>query len=282
MKIALVYDYIKEYGGAERVLEALHEMYPDAPVYTLIYAPQFLGPHRARFENWPIKPSFLTYLPFNYKFISVFRLIAPLVFKTFNFSGYDVIIVSATGAYSPNMINKQSAKQICYCHTPPRYLYGYATARLWKKHLFFRILGEFANHILRMVDFVSSKHVDIFIANSENIARRIKKFYRRESVVVYPPVVTISNFKFQISNSKKKCYLAGGRLARPKHFELVIQACMELKIPLKIFGKGFAGYDKELRAQSSKLKTKTKNSKLEFLGEITDEEKLELMREAKA
>src|SRR5438045_7254039 len=129
LKIALVHDYIKEYGGAERVLEVLHEMYPDAPVYTLVYAPQFLGPHKVRFKNWNIKPSFLQYIPFSYKFISIFRLIAPFVFQTFDFSGYDMILVSATGSYSPNMIRKEKAKQICYCHTPPRYWYGYATTR---------------------------------------------------------------------------------------------------------------------------------------------------------
>src|SRR5438034_2424378 len=259
MKIALVHDYIKEYGGAERVLEALHEMYPDALVYTLLYAQQFLGPHRERFANWNIKPSFLQYIPFGYKFISIFRLVAPLVFQTFDFSGYDVIIVSATGAYSPNMIHKKSAKQICYCHTPPRYLYGYATARDWKKHVVFRVLGETANHFLRMVDYASSRNVDVFIANSENIKKRIEKFYRREATVVYPPVV-ISNVKYQMANDKSKktkyqildtkYYLTGGRLARAKHVDVIIQAFAEFGMPLKVFGKGFEGYEEELRIKN--------------------------------
>src|SRR4051812_39604940 len=104
MKVAIVHDYIKEYGGAERVLETLHEMYPDAPVYTLVYCPQFLGPHKTRFKNWDIRPSILQNVPFKHKLISPFRLLAPFIFPLFNFSGYDVVIVSATGAYSPNSI----------------------------------------------------------------------------------------------------------------------------------------------------------------------------------
>ena len=85
MKVALVHDYIKEYGGAERVLEALHEMYPDATVFTSVYLPDFLGPHKARFKNWDIRTTFLQQIPFNHKLISPFRLIAPLAFGQFDF-----------------------------------------------------------------------------------------------------------------------------------------------------------------------------------------------------
>ncbi len=124
MNVAIVHDYIKEYGGAERVLEALHEMFPDAPVYTSLYLPEYLGPHQNRFKNWNIKTSWLQDVPFKEKLISPFRLLAPFAFKNFNFSGFDVVIVSATGAYASNMIHKGSAVQICYCNTPTRYLYG--------------------------------------------------------------------------------------------------------------------------------------------------------------
>ena len=156
MKIALVHDYIKEYGGAERVLEALHEIYPDATVFTSVYLPKFLGPHRERFKGWKIKTTWFQHVPFNHKLISPFRLIAPWVFRSFDLSEFDVVIVSATGAYFPNMIktrknNSQfstlnSQLHICYCHTPPRYLYGYATAREWKKHKAVAVLASIANH----------------------------------------------------------------------------------------------------------------------------------------
>jgi len=294
MKVALIHDYIKEYGGAERVLETLHEMYPKAPVFTLVYCPEFLGPHRKRFEKWDIKTSPLNDIPFKEKFISIYRLFAPIVFKIFNFSGYDVIIVSATGAYNPTIVNKKQAKLICYCHTPPRYLYGYATAREWKKNPVIRIVAELMNHMLRMVDFTASRNVDQYIANSEEVKGRIQKFYRKDAIVVYPPVEMSSRAKsrdlseggletdiHEISpratlgrNDNKGYYLAGGRLARPKHFELIIQAVNKLKLPLKIFGKGFAGYGEELE--------KLAGPTVEFVGEVSDEEKLALMSGAKA
>lgn len=276
-KIALVHDYIKEYGGAERVLETLHNMYPDAPVFTLVYCPEFLGPHANRFQNWDIRPSILQNIPFKHKLISPFRLLAPVIFPFFNFSGYDVIFVSATGAYNPNTIKKRSARQICYCHTPPRYLYGFATAREWKKNPVIRVIAEVVNYILRGVDMRSSKNVDLFIANSINVAERIKRFYKRDAVIVYPPVEIrpLSDKSSVVTrNDRQSYYLAGGRLARPKHIDVLIQAANELQVPLKIFGKGFAGYGEELKKMAGQT--------VEFVGEVTDEEKLSLMQNAKA
>ncbi|MEK7502143.1 MAG: glycosyltransferase [Patescibacteria group bacterium] len=302
MRVAIVHDYIKEYGGAERVLEALHEIFPDAPVYTLIYSPNFLGPHKKRFENFKIKTSFLQYLPFKEKLISPFRIIAPFVFKTFDFSKFDVVIISATGAYSPNSIvchpersegsldssakpqNDMQVKpiHICYCHTPPRYLYGFATARQWKNNLFFRVVGELANHFLRLVDYKSSQNVDFFIANSKNVRGRIKKFYKKDATVIYPPI-EIPSSKSQIPNKSKAqntkykiqntgYYLAGGRIARPKNIELIIKVFEKLKLPLKVFGRSFGGLNVSI----------SKYPNIEYLGEVSDEEKLELMKNAKA
>ncbi len=307
MKVAIVHDYIKEYGGAERVLEALHEVFPDAPVYTTVYLPEFLGPHKERFKNWKIKTSFLQFLPLKSKLISPIRLVAPFVFKTFDFSKYDVVIVSATGAYSPNNISKNGTIQICYSHTPPRYLYGFATAREWKNNLIFRIIGELANHFLRLIDYKSSQNVDYFIANSENVRKRIQKFYKKDAVIIYPPIeisaeVVHENFRahnagnLNLKNKKavganvhsenfvispRSYYLAGGRLARPKHIDLIVEAFSKLNLPLKIFGRGFAGYELELKSKA-KLTPIKSGSKIEFLGEVGDEEKLELMKNAKA
>lgn len=293
VKIALVHDYIKEYGGAERVLEALHELYPDAPVYTSVFLPEYLGPHKTRFANWDIRTSFLQNFPFKAKLISLFRLLAPFAFKRFDFSAYDVIITSATGAYFPNSLHKKSATLISYCHTPPRYLYGYATARDWKKYVLLRIVGEIANHFLRLVDFNASQNVDRFIANSQEVKKRIEKFYRKEAIVMYPPV----DIHSLVSSSRKRgskipdrvgndddgnYFLAGGRLAKPKHIDLIIDACSKADVPLKIFGKGFAGHEEEIKDQIAKIKDADKDAKIEFLGEVTDEEKYELMRNAKA
>ena len=284
MKIALVHDYIKEYGGAERVLESLHEIFPDATVYTSVYLSSYLGPHRERFRDWKIKTSWAQYIPFKAKLISPLRLLSPLLFKQFDFSGYDVVITSATGAYFPNSLKKRKAKLICYCHTPPRYLYGYATAREWKKNKVLNAVGEMVNHFLRMVDFTASKNVDQYIANSEEVRRRIEKFYRKEAVVVYPPV-DIAKGKEQRAKSKKGYYVAGGRLARPKHIDLLVKTCVELNLPLKVFGKSFAGYGSELRSLANgkwHIANGKKVPLIEFFGEVSDEEKWELLAGAKA
>ena len=156
MKIALVHDYLKEIGGAETVLETLSDLFPDAPIYTTLYRPQNFGPHRDRLEKkWGsrIHQSLFKYIPFASKLISPLRLLSPLAFRLFNFQTFDLIITSATGAYFPNALNKKSAKLICYCHTPPRYLYGLPTARDLKKYPVFNALSEIANHFLRLLDF---------------------------------------------------------------------------------------------------------------------------------
>lgn len=287
MKIAIVHDYIKEYGGAERVLEEFIKIFPDAHVYTTLFLPEYLGPHRKRFEKYDIRTSFLQYIPFNAKLISPLRLLSPFAFKSFDFTGYDVIIVSQTGGYFPNSVNKKSAKLITYTHTPPRYLYGYKTARNLSKNKLISFLVHIANHFLRMVDSNASENVDQFVANSQEVKGRIEKFYRREAIVVYPPVEISS--KYQVESSKKKkrstnyqlpttsYYLTGGRLARAKGTDVIVKAFNKNEMPLKIFGKGFAGFEEELRT-----KIKDQRSKVEFLGEVTDEEKFELMANAKA
>lgn len=289
MKVAIVHDYIKEYGGAERVLEALHEAYPKAPIFTTVYLPKFLGPHRERFKNWDIRTSWLQCIPFKGKLISIFRIIAPFVFASWNFSDYDVVIVSATGAYSPNLIKtknnnstlypKPYTLHLCYCHTPPRYLYGYPTAREWGKIGVIRVIGEIANHCLRMIDYSSSQNVDFFIANSKNVASRIKKFYRRDAVVIYPPVTLGERRKGKGETKPYTLYpspyfLAGGRLARPKRIDLAVSACTKLALPLKVFGKEFAGYGQELRIMAGPT--------IQFLGEVSEEDKWELMKNARA
>ncbi|MCL5434822.1 MAG: glycosyltransferase [Patescibacteria group bacterium] len=310
MRVAIVHDYIKEYGGAERVLEKLHEVFPDAPIYTTVYLPSFLGPHKKRFEGMNIKTSFLQFFPFKSKLISPFRLLAQTAFRSFDFSAYDVIIVSQTGSYFPNAVKKRGAKLICYCHTPPRYLYGFETARDWKKNKLFMVLSMISIHFLRMTDFKSSQNVDYFIANSENVRKRIQKFYRKDAVVIYPPVSvgdgrgskidgrtsktedrrlihpqssTLKNLSSALHDlSSREYYLAGGRLARPKHVDLIVETFSKLNLPLKIFGKEFAGHGEELKSKIIHSTSSGQKSKIEFLGEITDEEKYELMKRAKA
>lgn len=282
MKVAIVHDYLKEFGGAERVVETLLEIWPDADVYTAIYSPKYLGPHRLRVEKWKIKTSFLQYFPFKEKLISYFRFIGPWIFKSFDLTKYDLVIVSAAGTYtSPNFVKVGTKTlNLCYCHTPPRYLYGYPTAQDWSNtwgKRVLRALGTIPMHFLRMADFNAAQKPDYFIANSKEVATRIQKFYRRDSVIIYPPVdVKESERYVQHVHDvhERSYYLAGGRLARPKRVDLAVKACTKLHLPLKVFGKEFAGYGDELREMAGPT--------VEFLGEVTDEERWKLMAGAKA
>lgn len=278
MKIAIVHDYIKEYGGAERVLEELIKLYPAADIYTSLYVPEFLGPHKKRFENYEIHPTWMNKVPMRHKLISPLRLMSPFAFKRLDLSTYDVIIISQTGAYFPNLVKKGKAKVVCYTHTPPRYLYGYKTAREWRKNKLIYAGASVANHFLRMVDFNASKNVDVFIANSEEVKKRIEKFYRREATVVYPPV-KIPRVVDTTTNNKQPniYYIAGGRLARAKGMDIIIDSFRKNQKPLKVFGRGFAGYEEELKS-----KVKGQSSKIEFVGEVTDDEKFSLLARAKA
>ncbi len=273
LKIALVHDYIKEYGGAERVLEELIKLYPDADIYTSIYAPEYLGPHKKRFENYNIQTTWLNSIPGRHKLISPLRLLSPFAFKKLNLKHYDAVIVSQTGAYFPNLVHHKKGKLICYTHTPPRYLYGYKTGRNLPKNPIVRALAAVGFNALRIVDFNASKNVDIFIANSKEIKGRIKKFYRRDAVVIYPPVAVPNVIK----GKKEEYYVTGGRLAVAKGIDVIIKAFNKNGKPLKIFGKGFAGYEEHLKS----LITNDK-SNIEFLGEVSDEKKFELLGSAKA
>lgn len=292
LKIALVHDYIKEYGGAENVLENLSEIFPEAEIFTSLYCPKYLGPHRSRLEKkWKgkIHQSFFKFIPFAYKIISPLRLLSSLAFRSFDFSGFDLIITSATGAYFPNSLNKKNAKLVCYCHTPPRYLYGLPTARNLKKYPIVNFFAQIANHFLRLLDFKFAQNVDQFIANSKTTAARIQKFYRHEAIVINPPIEIEKMAKSNIlsaqsckrSAAREHCkmldepfYLTGGRFARAKRYDIAIEACNQLKVPLKIFGRDFAGVYDELKNLAGPT--------VEFLGEVSNEEKIKLYSSARA
>jgi len=244
MKLAIVHDYIKEYGGAERVLEALHEVWPEAPVYTSVYLPEFLGPHKERFKNWDIRTSFLQKFPLKAKLISPFRMLSSFVFESFDLGEFDAVIVSSTGAYISNLlVLPTKTLHFCYCHTPPRYLYGLKTARDYQNNWFMKGITSIMTHFLRQTDFVAAQRPDFFIANSLNTKRRIEKFYRREAEVLYPPVenskVKSQKSKVQVKSQKSEYYLTGGRLAQAKGTDLVIKTFNKLGLPLKVFGRGF-------------------------------------------
>lgn len=267
INVALIHDFLTEYGGAERVLEALVRMYPKAVVYTAYVDRQRFGKGGKYLVDTKIVSSVFQKIPAFRKLISPMRVFAPLVFSRFDLDEYDLVI-SSTNTYFAKAVVVKNGLHICYCHTPPRYLYGYPTARNWKKSWVGRLIGEVMNFVLRQVDFAVSQKPDVLIANSKEVQARIKKFYRRDSEVVYPPVEVGSG----VLKSGGDYYLVVSRLARAKRVDLAIWAAKRLKIKLKVVGTGV-----ELE---SLRKIASKN--VEFLGFVPDEDLWKIYAEAKA
>lgn len=270
MKVALVHDYLREYGGAERVLEDLHEIFPNAPVYTAYLRPEGLGKAWERFKDWDIRTSWIQNLPLANKLISPLRVLAASAFESFDLKEYDLVISSDAIYFAKAVITKPETLHIAYIHTPPRYLYGYTTSYNYKKHLWTRIGGELINYFLRIWDFEVSQRPDVLVANAKEIQSRIKKFYRRDSVVIHP-AVDLSEFR----GAKKKVgdyYLSLGRLVRSKGIEVAIEACVELGVSLKVAGTG------PLLNEFKKKAGKTIN----ILGSVSDKERVELLSNARA
>ncbi len=274
LKVALIHDFLREYGGAERVLEVLHEMFPDAPVYVAFLDKKSLGKHWTRFKDWKILETWFAKIPLHKKWFSPMRLLAPKAFSSLDLSEYDLVI-SSSNAFEAKAVVVPNGKHFCYCHTPPRALYGYSTMSDWKKNFLIKFGGNLINHFMRVVDFKHAQNVDVFMANSEETQARIKKFYRRDSTVVYPPVsLPLSSAKLKKikQESKQDYYFYIGRLGLQKHPELAVQVCSKLGLKLKLAGTGpMLGKLKEIAEPT-----------IDFLGAVDDVELAGLYAGAKA
>lgn len=275
MKIALVHDYIKEFGGAERVLMTLHEMFPEAPIYTAFVAE---GSAKKEFEKVGAKliPSWANILLKYKNAHSAFRFLIPFVWESFNFSKYDIVILSSSGYLTKPIRIPKHVKVICYCHTPSRFLYGYETSIEWKKYPIVKIYGYLIGHFLRLYDWLGSQRIDQFIANSNNVARRIKKFYRKEAMVIYPPVEVKKIIDSGPGQNDGGFFLVASRLVGEKGLPMVMDAANKLKIKLKVVGEK-AG----LQWENEKIE-KRKSNNIEFLGRVSDEELYKLYATCKA
>ena len=259
MKVALVHDYLGEFGGAERVLEAFCEIWPDAPVYTAFYRK---GSAYKRFKDRKIITSWAQKVPFfPTKLHSPLRFLAPWIWGSFSkrLEDYDVVISSAswyvTKGFKKRVKETESQRakgfvEICYCHTPPRYLYGYPTSVNWRKYWPVRMYALIVNHFMRVYDYEAAQRVDFFIANSKEVQARIRKFYRRESEVIYPPV-DVDRLSEIVHRDKRKnpindipltitepYYLVVSRLVGAKNVDLAVKVCGKLGLPLKVVGSG--------------------------------------------
>lgn len=230
-KIAIVHDFLVQYGGAERVLEVLSEMFPGAPIYTLLYDKEKIGDKFAKRE---IRTSYLQkfpkFLKKRYRWLLPFFMIIP---ETFDLREFDLVI-SSTGAWSKGIVTRLNTIHISYLHSPMRFVWDYNEKYLKeeKKRCFLtRILLSY----VRMWDKLASERPDYLIANSRYTQERIRKYYRRESTVIYPPAyVKISEDK----PADGKYFLIVSRLSPYKKVDLAIEAFNKLGIPLVIIGEG--------------------------------------------
>lgn len=259
MRVALVHDYLTEYGGAERVLEVLHELWPDAPLYTLSYNPS--GVHARRFANWKIHQSGMRFFPFFKECMSAYRILAAPFIEAWNFDGYDLVISSTSSYFTKGILTKPETLHISYIHTPPRFLYGYGTARDWQAHPFSKFFGLITNHFLRLYDFATAQRPDVLVANSKEVASRIKRFYGRDAIVIYPPV-DVARFADPLYAVQPDApyFLVVSRLTRAKHVEIAIAACVHAGVTLKVVGTG---------RQQSRLAS---HPNIELLGEVSDDQ----------
>ena len=279
MRIALVHDQLQEFGGAERVLIALHEIFPNAPVYTAFLNQTTAKKNIRDFSRWKIITSWAAKIPFIGKLYSPLRFLAPAIWESFDFSEFDVV-VSSSGWYMCKGIKIRSTGSgssahplhISYIHHPPRYLYGYETAVEWQKYWPVKIYATIVNFFLRRWDYLSSQRPDVLIANSEETKKRIKKLYNRDSTVIYPPVSIPSKASIKYQVSSIGYYVTVSRLGKAKHIDLLIQSANINKFNLKIVGKG-----RELKFLKS-----IAGDTVEFVTDADDQKRDELIAHAKA
>ena len=265
-RVAIVHDYLVDSGGAERVVIALHEQYPDAPIFTSVMDAQTTF---AEFRAMDVRTSFLQRLPVqksNYKFLLPFF---PIAFESFDLLEYDIVISSAS-AFAKGVITPADALHVCYCYTPPRFVWRFheyvAQEQLGRVQ---RALIQLIVHYLRLWDYAAAQRVDFFVSVSEATARRIHKNYRRESVVIHPPV-TVEQFTPR--DDICDYYLIVSRLTPYKRIDLAVQAFNELQLPLKIAGAGIDAVRLQRMASPN----------IEFLGHVPQDRLVDLYARCRA
>lgn len=270
MRVALVYDRINKWGGAERVLLALHDIWPDAPLYTSVYD--------EKKASWAkvfpsVIPSFLQKFPFAKNHHEIYPWLTPLAFESFNFDNYDLVI-SVTSSESKDIITKPNTFHICYCLTPTRFLWsGYDE---YLNNPGFGFLNQLVKMVLPFIfkrlkdlDLVACHRPDYYIAISQTVKNRIKKYYQQESIVVYPPVDT--DF-FKVKEQKliaNEYFLIVSRLVPYKKVDLAIEVFNQLGWKLKIVGSG---------SEKKSLKQMARDN-IELVGELTELELLSYYQE---
>ncbi len=239
MRTVIIHDFLTRYGGAEKVLQVFSEMFPDAPIYTLFYDEEKMGKF---FPKGRVRTSFLQNFPRFLKNKHRYLLpLLPIAMETLDLRDFDLII-SSSSSFSKGIVPRVNSLHICYCHNPMRFVWDYSHLYLkdQKKNFILNGLIKTAFHHLRIWDRNAAQRVDYFIANSIATQKRIKKYYQRDSVVIYPPVeMPSANFNdFDFGRKKKDFFLIVSQLAPYKRIDNAVAAFNKLKLPLVIIGDG--------------------------------------------
>jgi glycosyltransferase involved in cell wall biosynthesis len=254
MKLAIVHDFLNQYGGAEKVIEAMHEVFPDAPIFTSIYDP---GNMPAVFKRMDIRISFMQKLPFIQKHFKKYFLLYPIAFKNFDLAGYDIIL-SSSSAYAKGIKVPKNALHICYCYTPARFIWRYKDYMKKENiNIIAKTTISLLTSSLKKWDLGTSNNVDFFVSTCKNVAGRVKNVYDRNSDIIYPPVETD---KFYVREITEDYFLIVSRLNAYKRIDIAVDAFNELNLPLHIVGAG---------PHLKHLKNKA-GSNIEFLGQLSD------------
>ncbi len=266
MRLALVHDWLNQIGGAEDVLAALVDIFPQRPIYTSIYAPDLMP---AFYREWDIQTLWLDQLPGIHQHHQPYLPLYPLAWGGLDLSDFDVVLSNKSG-FCHGLQHGDSTMHICYCLAPTRYVWqleSYISREGFGKPLELTLRPLIA--ALKRWDYAAAQRVNHFIAISSAIQQRIRDYYDRESIIIYPPVDTT---RFQPNNTYGDYFLIVSRLIPYKRIDLAVQAATQLGVPLKIGGKG---RDLERLQQMA-------GPTVEFLGYVPDEDLPDLMAGCKA
>lgn len=257
MRVAIVHYWLLNRRGGERVVEALCELFPQADIFTLVADHDALSPSIRKHR---LTTSFLQRIPWSRKLHRHMLPLYPLALEQFDLRGYDLVISSESGPAKGVIVTPDTC-HICYCHTPMRYVWDFYHDYKGRSALgpVRKAIFVATAHYARLWDQASAARVDHFIANSENVARRVRRYYGRQAEVLYPPVEVTSA---RLSESTSDYYLAVGQLVGYKRFDLAIQACNRLHRPLRIIGVG----------EEYKRLRRLAGSTVTFLGQLSDTE----------
>lgn len=236
-KIAIVADWLTNMGGAENVVLALHEAFPDAPIYTSTYVPEKMP----AFKNLDVRTTKLQNLPGPLKkFHKLFPMLRVRAFRELDLSEFDIIISSSSAEAKQVRKTRPGQIHICYCHTPIRYYWSHYNEYkkdpgFGKLNWLVRLAMPLVVPPLKKADYEAAQNVDMFIANSTEVQKRIKQYYKKPSTVIYPPAEVS---RFTPARVRSNYYVALGRQVPYKRIDLAVAAATNLNIPLKVFGNG--------------------------------------------